>query len=274
MLLLLVSLPAKSQIVAEQTPLGNQNVYVMKTSNSVEKYIVFRGPMTFTGSDTVRIYNPDWSLYRQVNLPAGFEFNPLQTTQPISYLVGSDNLFNSDTLIEFLIGRNNYSSNYTVSVVNELGQTVFTFPDSINYGSMMLYKINNTFKVYYNTYLPQSPSIGETKVYSLPGSLPCSQCNFTSGIVEPNYSEGISEMKVYPNPFNNGLEINYDFQTHQDNPRLILTDILGRELKSIPLNNQSDRITLNTSDIPKGTVIVSLLGSAHSVISKKVIKID
>lgn len=274
LLLTLISVSVKSQIVLEQTPVGNQNVYVMRPSNSADKYIVYRDNNTFTGSDTVRIYNSDWSLYRQVNLPAGFEYNPLQLIQPLAYIVGSDNLFNSDTLIEFLVARNNYLSNYTVSVINELGQTLFTFPDSIQYGAMFLYKINNTFKVYYEVDLSQYPYEGGTKIYSLPGSLPCSQCNIASGIVEPNYSEGISEMKVYPNPFNNSLEINYDFQTHQDNPRLILTDILGRELKSIPLSNQSDRITLNTSDLPKGTVIVSLLGSGRSVISKKVFKIE
>ena len=80
-------------------------------------------------------------------------------------------------------------------------------------------------------------------------------------------------MMVYPNPFNNTLQVNYDFPTRQDNPRLVLTDILGRELKEIKLTSQSDNVSINTSDLPKGTIIVSLYGG-QNMISKKVIKID
>jgi hypothetical protein len=158
--------------------------------------------------------------------------------------------------------------NYAVSVVNELGQIQFTFPDSISSPNLVLYKIGNEFKVSYQLLNYNN------KIFSLPGTLPCSQCNYVSGIVEPNQGGGLSGLNVYPNPFNNSLEINYNFIIKQDNPRIIISDILGREMKTVPLVNQSDRITINTADLPKGAMIVTLYGNSQNPTSKKVIKIN
>ena len=154
------------------------------------------------------------------------------------------------------------SEYYNFKVFDENGNTVYTFTDTA-YRSVRVLKMGNNFKI----------QVGFDAIYSVPGSLPCDPCGALSGLQDPQNGGGISELRVNPNPFNNSLEINYEFLTRQDNPRLILTDILGRELKSIPLSNQSDRITLNTSDLPKGTIVVSLFGG-QNMISKKVIKID
>ena len=279
LLVVTLYLSVKSQITLESTPLGKQFVLTMKTSNlSEEKYVVVRDPNStiFNGTDTMWVYNSDWTLYRQLILPVGYEYDLLTSLQPDSYFGGSDNLFNSDSLIEFIVSKQNYNDNYTVSIINEVGQTIFTFPDSIEYGQLRLIKINNVFKITYNVSVFQNGNTnpGNSKVYSLPGTLPCVTCNFTSGIVEPNQVGGLSGLNVYPNPFNNSLEINYNFLSKQDNPRLIISDILGRELKTIQLVNQSDKITLNTTDLPRGTMIVSLYGNNQNPVSKKVIKIN
>lgn len=216
-------------------------------------------------TDTTTIYNNDGTFYRTINLPTGYKIPPNIYR---SFL--SDKLFNSDTLLEFL-GERSLGNAYSIlSVINELGQVTFSFPDTATTGTQMinLRTINNKFHLQYPGRDPR------LYYYLLPGSLPCNQCNFVSGLLEPSKGGEISELKVFPNPFNSSLEINYVLLTHEDNPRIILTDVLGRELKSLPLNNQTDKITLSTSDLPKGTIIVSLLSSGQNVISKKVIKID
>lgn len=215
-------------------------------------------------TDTTTIYNNDGTFYRTINLPTGYKIPP---DIYLSFL--SDKLFNSDTLLEF-IGERSLGNAYSIlSVINELGQITYSFSDTAYLGSQTnLLTINNKFHLHY-----QGRDFRQY-YYSLPGSLPCNQCNFVSGLLEPSKGGEISELKVFPNPFNSSLEINYVLLTHEDNPRIILTDVLGRELKSFPLNNQTDKITLSTSDLPKGTIIVSLLSSGQNVISKKVIKID
>lgn len=236
------------------------------TTSLGEKFFSINSLYTST-TDTATIYNNDGTLYRTINLPAGYKLQPA-----INISCLSDKLFNSDTLLEFLGVRDlgfGGSANI-LSVINELGQITFTFPDTAGFiaSSQKLLAINNKFHLHY-----QGRDFRQY-YYSLPGSLPCNQCNFVSGLLEPSKGGEISELKVFPNPFNSSLEINYVLLTHEDNPRIILTDVLGRELKSLPLNNQTDKITLSTSDLPKGTIIVSLLSSGQNVISKKVIKID
>ena len=261
-LTLSVSLSVVGQITLEETlsvgP-GQEGLTSFNTSNSGYKYLSGNNPDS--GTDTVTIYNQDWSIRRQVILPVGYYYlNSI-----------SDNLFNSDSLIEFVMVKvlsNGSGYEWTGSIINELGQIQFTFPDTIrkggdneviNFGSVFKFKyLTNNYKY---------------KIYTLPGTLPCNQCNYSTGLEEPNTGGGIGEMKVYPNPFNNTLQVNYDFPTNQSNPRLVLTDILGRELRERKLTSQTDNVSINTSDLPKGTIIVSLYGG-QNMISKKVIKID
>ena len=261
LLFVTLSLSVKSQITLESTRnvgFGQEGLSVFNTSNLGEKYFTGGSNSSNTTLDTITIYNSDWSLYRQVILPNGYGY----------YGGISDKLFNSDSLIEFLISTPGL--NRTISVINELGQIVFTFPDSTISpdGPNGIINIGNDFKFRYLT------NSFQYRVFSLPGTLPCNQCNFTSGITEPNQGSGLSGLNVYPNPFNNSLEINYNFLSKQDNPRIIITDILGRELRTLPLVNQSDKITINTTDLPRGTMIISLYGNTQNPVSKKVIKID
>lgn len=267
LLLITLSLSVNSQITFYHSQSITQSSFeTFRTSNLGEKYIGW-------SNDTITIYNDDWSVYRNVILPTGYSYTDFLSHTEVTVPSVSDNLFNSDTLLEFLCEiKLPHSQYYTVSVINELGQIQFTFPDSINYGNTIIYTINGTYKVLY--YVNQNLSTDSVKIFSLPGTLPCSQCNSLTGITGPNSGGNLSGLNVYPNPFNSSLQINYEFTTHQDNPRLVLTDITGRELKVISLVNQSDKLVLNTSDLSKGVIIVSLFGDKENPVSKKVIKID
>lgn len=264
-LFLLFSFAYSITVNAQITPAFSLPLYSygpFTTTSLGEKFFSINSLYNST-TDTISIYNNDGTYYRTVNLPNGYKV----PSDYHSFL--SDKLFNADTLLEILGERSLGSANSILSVINELGQITYSFSDTAYSGSQTnLLTINNKFHLHY-----QGRDFRQY-YYLLPGSLPCNQCNFVSGLLEPSKGGEISELKVFPNPFNSSLEINYALKTHEDNPRIILTDVLGRELKSFPLYNQTDKITLSTSDLPKGTIIVSLLSSGQNVISKKVIKID
>jgi hypothetical protein len=209
------------------------------------------------------IANFDGTIYSTISIDLSnyelFYFNN-------SYPSFSDNLFDMDSGIEYLATKPSGGFGYdSLFVFNEDGTILFKFPFEV--GGKKIINNNN------NYYLLLDDNTNQVvKTYSLPGTLPCDPCSGLSGLVEPN-TGGIGEMKLYPNPFNNTLQVNYDFLANQSNPRLVLTDILGRELKEIKLTSQTDNVSINTSDLPKGTIIVSLYGG-QNMISKKVIKID
>ncbi len=254
-LTLIVSLSVKSQITLEHTfPSSFQK---FSTSSSGDFY--FTSSLLNTGSgtnDTVTIYNIDWSIRRVVILPTGSHYVNFGVGNGYTKVSMCDKLFNNDTLIEFMGGT---------TVFNELGQTVYTFPSTFNVP--YIYEVNGSYKLYVS-------NTNGYQIYSLPGTLPCNQCNsLSTGLVGPN-GGNLDGLSVYPNPFSGSLNVEYHLTGRQDNPRLILSDIEGREIRTVQLVNQSDKVSINTSDLSKGTIVISLYNGGQLPVNQKVIKID
>jgi Secretion system C-terminal sorting domain len=266
-LALLVSFQMAGQITQEGTYNNIEYQQTVRFSDYGDKYLMVNVTPNINGIPNTYIsnyylYNIDGSLFKTFNFP----FNILipEVNNLSDYQLFSDNLFDTDNEIEFLVWNNNQDS---LRLIDEYGNIEYQFPLGESNG-ICLTKVTNSLKLVINYSSPNKNVI----VYSLPGTLPCDPCSGLNGIAE-SYTGGIGEMKVYPNPFNNTLQVNYDFPTNQSNPRLVLTDILGRELKEIKLTSQSDNVSINTTDLPKGTIIVSLYGG-QNMISKKAIKIE
>ncbi len=242
---------------------GDRTFNNVKFTDFGEKfYVTFRNPTTNVYTSRLIILNDNYTVFKNIFLPSGFRCVYFFDNRIIGL---SDKLFNSNSLIEFIV-EDTLGNSY---VMDETGGIVYSLPS--NQGCLGIKKVNNSYGLCTYSY-GNFPNPGYLYFYSLPGTLPCDQCGGISGLEQPN-TGGLGEMKVYPNPFNNTLQVNYDFPTNQSNPRLILTDILGRELREIKLTSQTDNVSINTSDLPKGTIIVSLYGG-QNMISKKVIKID
>lgn len=264
------SVLVKSQITFDYSIPANTGYYPtqkISTTSLGDKLVCPSGSL-----DTVSVYNLNGTLYRNIVLPGTYMYSDFASMSSVAGSSGfngissvSDELFNSDTLLEFLA----IDQSYAVSVINELGEILFTFPDStlIDNQEIFLFTLNGNYKLGYAVN-------SEFKVFSLPGSLPCNACsNVGTGIVELRQGSEPG-LNVYPNPFNNSLEIQYALLTQQQNARIVISDMLGRELMTVPLVNQSDNLNLNTANLPKGTLIVTLFGDNSNPLSKKVIKID
>jgi len=281
--LFLACLASRAQI----TPVHNLSGYaiylygqtsVIHLSQYGDKYVEIHGSYTTTFSgtqhpypDTILIYNPDFTLFKKIVLPDTSAqyisfFSPYSVTESTGTGIPSitDNLFNSDSLLEYAIMHisNNIGPNSTWSILNEAGTVLFT-AHLLNGGPTLL-KMSDNYYIY-----------SDSTIYSLPGTLPCSQCNsFPAGIIEPHNSNGSAGLIAYPNPFSNMLNVEYNLSGSPDNAKITMTDILGREVQSVKLTSQSDKISLTTNNLSKGTYVVSLFNNTSTLISTKVIKID
>jgi hypothetical protein len=270
LLSLIISLTVKSQITFDFS-LPN-NIYTkIQTTGLGDKIFGVSPNNSSIGSlgDTIFVYNSNGTFYKKIILPIDYRPSNFQDMLGNNISSLTDELFNSDTSLEVLGIKNVSGSNYVISVFSEQGQIIYTFPDTVYSGYVTLFTLDGQFKIFY------SPLSGINKIYSLPGSLPCNTCNsIPSGIIEPNQGSGLSGFHVSPNPFNTELSIEYNLLTNQTGSHIIISDILGRELKSILLTKESDNLSVNTSDLPRGTLIVSLYDGNQNPVSKKVIKIN
>ena len=274
LLAVICSLSLNAQITLQTTVPGNI-IYKVSFTNYGDKYYTLNAPVGGLG-DTITIFNSDGSVFKQIDLPNGWDY--------ADYM--SDNLFNNDSLIEFLAiqqatisGIPCHGTWSSFSIMNELGATLFAFPpmDTITCsmpGVPELINIGNNYKLTqstsYNLYNYASDS---NWIYSLTGSIPCNPCGLPTGITEPISNGGKAGLIAYPNPFNNTLAVEYNLPSKQD-AKLILTAVDGRELKTIKLNNQPDKLLLNTADLPRGIILISLYDNNQHLISKKLIKIE
>jgi Secretion system C-terminal sorting domain len=109
-------------------------------------------------------------------------------------------------------------------------------------------------------------------------------CTNNTATVPPNYSIGstivtpkpnLSEFKLesYPNPASNKVSINYSLPSESEfvEPALVIYDILGREMKTMPLKEQTGVLELNI-DFPTGNYIYLIKDQFGEVlISKKIV---
>jgi hypothetical protein len=255
------------------------NVYNLETvnfsnANVGEKYFSNTEQVSFYNHpDTLTIYNSDYSIYKVIPIPVNYIYSDLYTINGSGVPSISDELFNTDSLFEYVAAKALTSGNNSYSVFSESGQILFTFPDT-NSSGIGIMKMGADFKLLSHNYCNSTNCITAVNVFSVPGSLPCSQCSsFTSGIEGPSGTGVKMGFDAHPNPFNNMLNINYTLPYQQD-AKIVLTDILGQELMNIKVSRQSDNLSINTSGIAKGVVIITLYGSKGDPISKKLIKIE
>jgi len=256
-----------SQITFEHSP--PDPVYKFSTTNGGDKFFMLGATDT---SGVVTILNADWSVRSVDTLPSGWNYTDFVQVNGYGPVFPSmsDELFNSDTLIEFLIVKYTiqYPVYYKYEIVNELGQLVFAFPDSSVGSGVALYNVNGSFKASYTTYNTVNPLI-----YSLPGTLPCNQCSLINTAITPNPGEVKISLNAYPNPFNNTLVVEYNLQQQQQG-QLTLTTVDGKVVNTMHLTRSQDRLELNTANLPKGIIIASIYDNNQQLVSKKLVKIE
>ena len=76
-----------------------------------------------------------------------------------------------------------------------------------------------------------------------------------------------SNLKLFPNPFNNFLEISFDENTSGE---LIIRDMMGKIIQSEKINGNS--VSINTENIAAGIYSLSIMTSENKTQSSLIIK--
>ncbi|HBS85337.1 MAG: hypothetical protein A2W91_16145 [Bacteroidetes bacterium GWF2_38_335] len=90
--------------------------------------------------------------------------------------------------------------------------------------------------------------------------------NGVNSIHDINKTDNLS---VYPNPSNNQAVFTYDLMGNDGS--LVIRNIIGKEVKSVQLNSASGKQVINTSDLPSGTYICSVVVGGKNLKSMKLI---
>jgi hypothetical protein len=251
---------------------SNFNLYtdqlmIINFAVSGEKYVKINRE-----GKAIEIYNLNHSLQKKINcsgFPLSNASNP-SSLGDILYL--SQNLFTTDSKIEFMYcyqynDINNYAI-YATNIYNEDGVLLFsdTCAAAVRLNiPVQQYPIYNTSV---GTKMILSYRYGQAKVFSLPGTL-------TNYIVEANVqlmqAQSGQFSNLYPNPSNGTVTLQYQLPEDESEGEIILYNQQGVEVKRYKVDNTFKDILINNTQLPVGTYFYQLQTNKGAVGTKKMV---
>jgi hypothetical protein len=254
-LITLCSLSATAQITLEHTfsPVPSINIVLM-SANGTKIWAID------TGTTVVKIYDTDYTLWKSIPTPAvaGYKL--------ASAMHVSDNLFNSDNSVELIAIYSNFTTppyGYKSLIIDESGGTILDLGNC--YGGGVSY-INGVHKL--GTY-----SNYDSKMYVLPGSLPCGHCGIM-GVPKTSNSQGsgASLATPVPNPSTGTASIAFSLPVGTSVAYLRILDAMGSVVETYTINPGQDTIGINTSTLPTGVFTCVLVADNMQVATTKLAK--
>jgi len=237
--LVLLSIHSFSQVSLEHTYYGNATAVVF--SSNGEKIVT---------SDTaaIQLYNMDHTLWKTITAPAYAGYN-------ISYVYAvSDNLFNSDDLVEAVVVYVSFKKypTYKCQLINEAGTVLNDF-DSADYVQVHYNETDNSYKLFNLTYVSSSSSHYNTSVYSLPGTMPCGKCS-SLGLDRhaSSTTPSIVVSEPVPNPSAETARISYRLPDDEHDAVITFYNAAGQRVRELPVSAQDNFININNKLLTPG----------------------
>ena len=197
-------------------------------------------------------------------------FPQANSTSTILYL--SQNLFTTDSKIDFMyFNQGNSNAAYT-GIYNEDGALIFSVdsvgPWETSNTPQQMYPIYNTSV---GTKMILSNEVnGQAWVYSLPGML-------TTNIQEANNNLiAMQKGKVsnpYPNPNTGSTKIDYTLPEEVNQGEIVFYNLQGMEVKRFKVDRTFNTLLISTKDIAAGTYFYQLQTAGESSGGKKMVVI-
>lgn len=245
-LLISVSIHSQGQITLEHTYSSVSAAYINLPVSGYKYYVMD------VANSQCRLYNNDHSLWKTINLSIPLN-NVLYDIQYVT-----ENLFNTDDMIEMLYVSYNYNSalayyTYDTRITNENGTLLLSIPGG---GYSYVYPAQTGSKLFIWVYnFSVSPSTVNTLVYSIPGQT-------TNGTNDSPANEPVSLRKAFPNPATNAVTIPYTLPANVNQAELKLYNISGNEVKSYTIDHTFDNLVVQTSDLAAGMYLYRIESGA------------
>lgn len=243
-IILCMVISVNGQLTLEQT--YNYSVGVVKLETMGYKYFLMDVP-----NSQCRIYNMDHSLFKTINcsVPAN------NYLSDIKYV--SQNLFDSDSDIELVYTyyeyiqptETTYYYKYHSRVINENGSNLLDI-DAARF--IYVYKSGDTqYKLFAFCYdYSVWPEIIWTRIYSLPGVWVSAE---TMAYENPEMN-----LNAYPNPASDVIRLEYRIPENTGTANLNLMDSTGRLIRNFKVDNHTDHLDLNVSDLTPGVYFYNI----------------
>ncbi len=277
-----------------------QFTLVKETDKKLEPIMLMNGDWMLVSENSVGnklksliFYKSDLSVYKTVNIPQLFPHDTIKCNvndcddnsiflSRVDILgdnsgkdfTFTDNFFNTDSKIEIIltyrsrkIGEHNKE---TILIINEDSQEVMRF-----------YSPSSTVNLSYWKFLNVETSIGlnsiNTKIYSIPGNLPCpSSCSQKSAAIAPiSPVNEFKEIQVngFPNPSSDKVTLAYTLPEGVSFGTLKLYTQTGELVKEFKVSSQVDHLELPVSDYTPGTYYYELQAGGNTSGGKKMVVI-
>ncbi|MEO8066467.1 MAG: T9SS type A sorting domain-containing protein [Flavobacteriales bacterium] len=245
--------PALSTAVAQYPLVGSFNGYSLHTLETAGQKL-----FSYTAAQ-ITIYNLDLTTYASFNLPpppANHTFNM------VGYI--TEDLFDTDpTTIECMVYYST-SNPYTPAtrVYRFDGTLLFEEipgrPSGAVIGGVASWPIFNSDS---GTYMLISETATGTKVYQLPGHMPCAtDCAgaLITGGGESFAPDPGTAVFMFPNPSDAGTEVVYQLPDGTRTADLFFYNTAGQKVLQVPVDNSTDRVHVSTSMLAAGTYLYQL----------------
>ncbi len=241
---------------------------------------------------SITFYNSDYSVYKTINISQKFPYDTTGYSYSyiglgeINVMNGVDNeysytdkFFNSDDKIEFILeyisrsNQNNSITDQSVSIImNEDGQEIQRFSNLKGNAIYFDYWKNLNIRFSNEDYI-----IYSTKIYSVPGALPCPfTCSQKSAAIAPiSPTNEFKEIQVngFPNPSSDKVTLAYTLPEGVSFGTLRLYTQTGELVKEFKVSSQVDHLELPVSDYTPGTYYYELQAGGNTSGGKKMVVI-
>lgn len=242
----------KAQITLEHTYNDASQIQLANLSISGDKYVIHDYP-----NNEVRLYNLNHSLWKTITIPqyAGYDINGV-------FLV-SEELFDTDNLVELWLNYNNVNwSDWKGVIINENGVVIIDIGDFSGYVAP---DNNNNFKM-----LVKANNSTISKVYSLPGTLPCGACGGL-GVNKTPQAKQTKLSNPIPNPSSNQTKIEYELPAGVNKGSIEIYNTNGQLLNSYNVDRTFSSLILDNSELNSGVYYYQLKADGTEPTAKKMV---
>lgn len=247
--ILTLSMVTQAQLTLEKH--YDYSANTVKINNTDYKLYIMDVP-----NSQCRIYNPDHSLYKTINLPVPAN----------SYLYDikfvSQNMFNSDTKIELLYTYYAYITTdtagngyyeYNTKIINESGTVLVSAPKVVY--SYIKEHSAGVYKLYlYSTDYSSWPYKVGTDIYNIPGTVQTS-------VITTSADNAIKP--AFPNPATSLVTLPYALNHGSTKGIIKILDTKGNEVAQYTVDNAFNNLIIPVETMPKGTYFYYLETENH-----------
>jgi hypothetical protein len=243
-----------------------------------------------TSSDSMILCNTDHSVFKTILIPSitvasNFSATPIS---PISFHYVSDNLFDTDSEIEYIavykaveqIGFETFNDTLTVALIDETNGIIQVLD---SYGRQNLNGPSMYSEYYFLSFYSDGSSFAKLQVaanilpspkyFSLPGLPACNSCSSSPEGFNTNPSQ--TQSHLFPNPTSGEITIEFDEAKGIIGGDLHIYNINGTLVTTKKITGDISNIKIETNGIQSGTYLCKVFDrNSKQISTNKFIKIN